>query len=176
MTENGFPRTYINRRRAAMADEQLVPEIQRLAEDMFLGWIGPEFPNVILFPDQSVLGSSLMLTVIIGLTGNLRPKPGDPAHFDPAHTADAYRDIASRLRATRLVFLCECWHAPADSANTPPRLHPDRTDALMAMVIHKGETEYLGIKWDISTNGVTRTLGVPQVDRGYVLTNPDLIF
>ena len=174
MITTELPRTYVNRRRAGMTDRQLVPEIQAIVEDLFLRWTGPEFPNMVILPDHSVVGSSLMIAITIAHEGDLRTKRGDPKHFDPVYTGSACREIASRLRATRLVLVAECWTAPDDGTDLPARLHPNRSDILSAFVLHKGETQPLGIRWEIATNSTARTLGIPEVGP-FEFTNPDMV-
>ena len=175
ITTTEMPRTYINRRRAAMTDEQLTPEIQAVVEDLFLRWSGPEFPNITIFPDHSVMGSSLMLVVQTELEGNFPKRPGDSSHIDPGYTGQANRIYAARLRATRLVSVFEGWRGTKDCKGIPPYLQPGRTDVLIEMIQHVGKAQGLGIMWEIASSKTTRSLGVPKVDSQAILYNPNLI-
>jgi hypothetical protein len=169
---------YRNRRREAMTDEELLPEIRLHVERLFADLETPEFQAVLLLPDLSVKGFSSMLTIGTVVFGdNLQLR--DAEHLDPKYLGIANRKCLEMLRAKRAVRVTECWASSRDDSTTylPPHLDPGHKDIIMATFQHKGQvTDCLTISWEISTAADgTRRLGVPTIGEKTNITNPDLV-
>jgi hypothetical protein len=144
-----------------MTDEQLVPEIKRVVEDLFLRW-GSKFPNVTIFPDHSIRGSSAMLITMIQPVGTA------PSYLDPVRVAVA------TLPAKRVVFVSE-GRIAGDEGTDTPRLRADHTEVPCAMFLHAGQARHLRIIWRISSTETVRTLDAPVAEPQCVLADPDLV-
>lgn len=157
---------YRNKRREAMTDEELLPEIRLYVERLFASSDTPEFEAVLILPDFSVTGSSSMLTIITMVIGdNLQLR--DAEHLDPKYLGAANRKCLETLRARRAVQVAECWASSRGDSTTylPPHLDPDHMNIIIATFQHKGQVaDGLTICWKISTaTDGTRKLGIPTI-------------
>jgi len=168
---------YRNRRREAMTDEELLPEIRLCVERLFADRDTPEFEAVLILPDFSVKGCSSMRTIgTVVLGDNLQLRHTE--HLDPKYLGIANRNCVDMLRARRAVRITECWISYQEDSSTylAPHLDPDHKKFIMATFQHKGQvTDCLTIFWEISTAADgTRRLGVATREK-INLTNPDLV-